>query len=90
MLSSHVQLLCQWEPHTKRHFEAVATLGRFLGAVDPLLPLVEGVKIKASGERAHSVSMKSDLQSHGINKTKQPVYELVCTPCDSMISWNVL
>ncbi|XP_065020459.1 uncharacterized protein LOC135645734 [Musa acuminata AAA Group] len=41
---AQVQLLCQWEPHAKRHFEAVATLGRFLGAVYLLLPLVEGAK----------------------------------------------
>lgn len=65
MLGSQVQLLCQWEPHAKRHFEAVATLGRFLGAVYLLLPLVEGAKVHIHSNLTDSTffPMKSHLKT---------------------------
>ncbi|CAL9165177.1 unnamed protein product [Musa hybrid cultivar] len=56
ILRPQLRLLSQWEPHAKKHVEAVATLVRLLGAAAFSLPLVEGAE-------ANSVSLRRCLSS---------------------------
>lgn len=46
ILRPQLRLLSQWEPHAKKHVEAVATLVRLLGAAAFSLPLVEGAEVR--------------------------------------------
>ncbi|RRT78082.1 hypothetical protein B296_00006196 [Ensete ventricosum] len=46
ILRPQLRLLSQWEPHAKRHVEAVAKLVRLLGAAAFSLPLVEGAEVR--------------------------------------------
>lgn len=46
ILRPQLRLLSQWEPHAKKHVDAVATLVRLLGAAAFSLPLVEGAEVR--------------------------------------------
>ncbi|KAG1354460.1 QWRF motif-containing protein 7 [Cocos nucifera] len=54
ILYPQTQLIDQWEPHAKRHFEAVAALGRVLGTICLALPLTEGAQASMISVRRYT------------------------------------
>ncbi|XP_073111205.1 QWRF motif-containing protein 7-like [Elaeis guineensis] len=54
ILYPQIHLLDQWEPHAKRHFEAVAALGRVLGTICLALPLTEGAQASMISVRRYT------------------------------------
>ncbi|WOL07047.1 QWRF motif-containing protein 7-like [Canna indica] len=70
ILQPQVHRLSQWEPHAKKHIEAVATLVRLLGSACLSLPLVEGAQANSvSLHRSMGISMeimKEVVDSAGI------------------------
>ncbi|WOL10177.1 QWRF motif-containing protein 7 [Canna indica] len=72
ILDPQVELLNQWEPHAKRHFEGVAILGRLLGFVCLLLPLVEGAQANMVSVHQYIHSAMNTMK--GIADTGEVLY----------------